>query len=255
MASLPIGTCAINLPDSPRGKWRLPEPADCHHNSGMSRRSFEITADLMLRAYRHGLFPMAETRRGERLYWLDPDKRGVLPLDRFHVPRRLARTVQSGPFAVSVDQDFAAVIGGCAAAVPGREDTWINPQIERLFGELHQLGHAHSVETWLGEELVGGLYGVAIGGAFFGESMFSFARDASKVALVHLVARLRLGGFRLLDTQFVTAHLSQFGAIELPRKQYHKLLAEALIGEADFAALPLHEPIRGSDALARATGA
>src|SRR5690242_8806295 len=204
----------------------------------MSRRTVEITTELMLRAYRHGLFPMAETRRGERLYWLDPDKRGVLPLDRFHVPRRLARTVLSGPFAVSVDQDFAAVIGGCAAAAPGRDDTWINPQIERLFGELYQLGHAHSVETWLGEELVGGLYGVSIGGAFFGESMFSFARDASKVALVHLVARLRLGGYRLLDTQFVTAHLAQFGAEELAREDYKTQLNQALAAPAEFVAAP-----------------
>lgn len=204
----------------------------------MSRRNVEITTELMLRAYRHGLFPMAETRRGERLYWLDPDKRGVLPLDRFHVPRRLARTVLSGPFAVSVDQDFAGVIGGCAAAAPGREDTWINPQIERLFGELHRLGHAHSVETRLGEELVGGLYGVSIGGAFFGESMFSFVRDASKVALVHLVARLRLGGYRLLDTQFVTAHLAQFGAEEVAREAYKVQLAAAMETEAVFPVAP-----------------
>ena len=204
----------------------------------MSRRNVEITTELMLRAYRHGLFPMAETRRGERLYWLDPDKRGVLPLDQFHVPRRLARTVLSGPFDVSVDQDFAGVIGGCAAAAPGREDTWINPQIERLFGELHLLGHAHSVETRLDQELVGGLYGVSIGGAFFGESMFSFARDASKVALVHLVALLRLGGYRLLDTQFVTAHLAQFGAQEVARDEYKTRLAAALEAPAVFPSPP-----------------
>jgi len=200
----------------------------------MSRRTVEITADLMLRAYRHGLFPMAETRRGERLYWLDPERRGVLPLDRFHLSRRLARTVLSDAFTVTVDQDFAATIQGCASAAPGREDTWINPQIERLFGELHQLGHAHSVETRQDGELVGGLYGVAIGGVFFGESMFSLARDASKVALVHLVARLRLGGFLLLDTQFVTAHLAQFGATELPREEYKTRLAAALEEPARF---------------------
>ena len=194
----------------------------------MSRRSVEITADLMLRAYRHGLFPMAETRRGERLYWLDPERRGVLPLDRFHLSRRLARTVLSDVFTVSVDEDFAATIAGCASAAPGREDTWINLQIERLFGELHRIGHAHSVESRQDGELVGGLYGVAIGGVFFGESMFSLARDASKVALVHLVVRLRLGGFRLLDTQFVTAHLAQFGAEELPRDDYKRLLIEAV---------------------------
>ncbi len=198
----------------------------------------EITAELMLRAYRHGLFPMAETRRGDRLYWLDPDKRGVLPLDRFHVPRRLARTVLSGVFDVSVDCDFGGVIGSCAAAAPGREDTWINPQIERLFGELHRLGHAHSVEARLDGELVGGLYGVAIAGAFFGESMFSFARDASKVSLVHLVALLRLGGYRLLDTQFVTTHLAQFGAEEVPRDAYKARLAEALEAPAVFPVSP-----------------
>jgi leucyl/phenylalanyl-tRNA--protein transferase len=202
----------------------------------MSRRTVEITADLMLRAYRHGLFPMAETRRGERLYWLDPERRGVLPLDRFHLSRRLARTVLSDAFTVTVDQDFAATIQGCASAAPGREDTWINPQIERLFGELHQLGHAHSVETRQDGELVGGLYGVAIGGVFFGESMFSLARDASKVALVHLVARMRLGGFLLLDTQFVTAHLAQFGATELPREEYKARLAAALDEPARFPA-------------------
>jgi leucyl/phenylalanyl-tRNA--protein transferase len=204
----------------------------------MSRRSIEITADLMLRAYRHGLFPMAETRRGERLYWLDPERRGILPLDRFHLSRRLARTVLSDIYTVTVDRDFAATIAGCATAAPGREDTWINPQIERLFGELHRLGYAHSVETRQHDILVGGLYGVAIGGVFFGESMFSFARDASKVALVHLVARLRLSGFRLLDTQFVTAHLSQFGAEELPRDEYKARLARALTVPAQFHAMP-----------------
>jgi leucyl/phenylalanyl-tRNA---protein transferase len=204
----------------------------------MSRRTVEITADLMLRAYRHGLFPMAETRRGERLYWLDPERRGVLPLDRFHLPRRLARTVLSDAFTVTVDQDFAATIAGCASAAPGREDTWINSQIERLFGELKSLGYAHSVESWQDGSLVGGLYGVAIGGVFFGESMFSKARDASKVALVHLVARLRLGGFRLLDTQFVTAHLSQFGAEELPREEYRERLATALEVPAVLAVEP-----------------
>src|ERR1044071_74431 len=159
---------------------RLPEPAIHPHNMLMSRRTVEITADLMLRAYRHGLFPMAETRHGERLYWLDPERRGILPLERFHLPRRLARTVLSGNLTVTVDQDFASTIAGCAHPAPGRDDTWINPQIERLFGELHRLGHAHSVETRQHDQLVGGLYGVAIGGVFFGESMFSIARDASK---------------------------------------------------------------------------
>lgn len=204
----------------------------------MSRRTVEITSDLMLRAYRHGLFPMAETRKGDRLYWLDPEKRGVLPLEGFHLPRRLARTVLSSAFQVTVDQDFAGTIAGCAQAAPGRDDTWINPQIERLFSELHRLGHAHSVECRQEGQLVGGLYGVAIGGVFFGESMFSVARDASKVALVHLVARLRLGGFQLLDTQFVTPHLAQFGAEELAREEYKARLAHALAAPAQFLAAP-----------------
>jgi leucyl/phenylalanyl-tRNA--protein transferase len=194
----------------------------------MSRRSVEVTPELLLRAYRVGLFPMAETRRGARLYWLDPERRGVLPLDRFHLPRRLLRTVLRGPYSVSVDEDFPGVIAACAAAAPGREDTWINREIERLFCELHQAGLAHSVEARQDGVLVGGLYGVALGAAFFGESMFSTARDASKVALVHLVARLRLGGFRLLDTQFVTSHLLQFGTQEVPRDQYKALLADAV---------------------------
>ncbi len=194
----------------------------------MSRRTIEITPELMLRAYRHGLFPMAETRRGERLYWLDPERRGILPLDRFHVPRRLSRTVFSGELEITVDRDFAAAIAGCAAVAPGREDTWINPQIEHLFGALHRLGFAHSVEVRRDGRLVGGLYGVAMGAVFFGESMFSIVRDASKVALVHLVARLRLCRFQLLDTQFVTAHLAQFGAAEIPRADYKARLADAL---------------------------
>jgi leucyl/phenylalanyl-tRNA--protein transferase len=211
----------------------------------MSRRSLEITPELMLRAYRAGLFPMAETRRGDRLYWLDPEQRGVLPLDGFHLPRRLLRTVLSDAFAVTVDADFSAVIAGCAAAAPGREDTWINAEIERLFTELHRLGHAHSVETRADGRLVGGLYGVALGGAFFGESMFSRARDASKVALVHLVARLRLGGFRLLDTQFVTPHLAQFGAIEVPRDEYKALLARAVEARAQWLAQVAPEVLEG----------
>ena len=204
----------------------------------MSRRTIEITPDLMLRAYRHGLFPMAETRRGERLYWLDPERRGVLPLDRFHLPRRLLRTVLSGAFTVTADEDFSAAIASCAEPAPGREDTWINPQIERLFTELHEMGFAHSVECWQDDMLVGGLYGVAIGGAFFGESMFSRARDASKVALAHLVARLRLSGFTLLDTQFVTTHLAQFGTCDVPRDEYKTRLAVALETQAHWVAAP-----------------
>jgi leucyl/phenylalanyl-tRNA--protein transferase len=164
----------------------------------MSRRHFDVTPELMLRAYRAGLFPMAETRQGDRLYWLDPELRGILPLDAFHLPRRLRRTVLSGAFTVTTDVAFADVISRCAQPSEGREDTWINRDIERLFTALHRQGAAHSVEAWQGGVLVGGLYGVVLGGAFFGESMFSEARDASKVALVHLVARLVLGGFTLL---------------------------------------------------------
>ncbi len=194
----------------------------------MSRRTIEVTPELLMRAYRAGLFPMAETRRGARLYWLDPELRGVLPLDGFHLPKRLLRTVLSGPYEVTSNQSFAAVVAGCATAAPGREDTWINADIERLFGDLHRRGCAHSVECRLNGALVGGLYGVSLGGVFFGESMFSMARDASKVALVHLVARMRLGGYTLLDTQFVTKHLAQFGADEIPREQYKVLLADAI---------------------------
>ncbi len=194
----------------------------------MSRRHFDVTPDLMLRAYRAGLFPMAETRRGDRLYWLDPEQRGILPLDRFHLSRRLRRTVNNTEFDVTSDTDFPRVIALCAAPAEGREDTWINRDIERLFTALHARGHAHSVEVRRAGELVGGLYGVVLGGAFFGESMFSLARDASKVALVHLVARLRLGGFTLLDTQFVTSHLTQFGAVEVPREEYKLLLEQAV---------------------------
>jgi leucyl/phenylalanyl-tRNA--protein transferase len=210
----------------------------------MSRRTFEVTSELMLRAYRAGLFPMAETRSGDRLYWLDPEQRGVLPLDSFHLSRRLERTTLSGPYEVTADQDFAGVIAGCAESAPGREDTWINAEIERLFTELHRLGYAHSVETWEDGVLVGGLYGVVLGGVFFGESMFSRARDASKVALVHLVARLRLGGFRLLDTQFVTSHLAQFGAVEIPRESYKTMLADAVEAPAKWIAAPDPEELR-----------
>ncbi|MGI4952871.1 MAG: leucyl/phenylalanyl-tRNA--protein transferase [Janthinobacterium lividum] len=194
----------------------------------MSRRTVEVTPELMLRAYRVGLFPMAETRHGQRLYWLDPELRGILPLDGFHLGRRLWRTVSGETYTVTADTAFAQVIAGCAAAAPGRQDTWINTDIERLFIEIHRQGHAHSVECWQDGELVGGLYGVSLGAVFFGESMFSTARDASKVALVHLVARMRLGGYALLDTQFVTSHLAQFGAIEVARDAYKAMLASAV---------------------------
>ena len=204
----------------------------------MSRRHFEVTPELMLRAYRSGLFPMAETRRGDRLYWLDPEQRGILPLNGFHLPKRLLRTTLSDTFTIHADRDFPAVIAACATPAEGREDTWINRDIERLFTALHVQGHAHSIEAWQDGQLAGGLYGVVLGGAFFGESMFSHARDASKVALVHLVARLRLGGFSLLDTQFVTTHLSQFGAYEIPRVQYKALLDRAAAAAAHWIGEP-----------------
>ncbi|WP_459677346.1 leucyl/phenylalanyl-tRNA--protein transferase [Acidisoma sp. 7E03] len=194
----------------------------------MKRQQMDITPDLLLRAYRVGLFPMAEARDDHRLYWLDPEQRGVLPLNGFHLPRRLRRTVLADRYRVTTDLAFPTVVAACAAPAPQRTETWINTMIEALFTDLHEMGHAHSVECWEGEEMVGGLYGLAIGGAFFGESMFSRARDASKVALVHLVARLRLGGFTLLDTQFVTQHLAQFGTREVPRDLYRSLLAEAV---------------------------
>lgn len=206
----------------------------------MSRRQLEVTPDLVIRAYAAGVFPMAESRGSDRMYWLDPALRGVLPLDAgFHLPRRLRRTALSGRFTVTADRDFIGAIRGCAEPAPGRPDTWINGEIERLFLELHRRGVAHSVESWLEGQLVGGLYGVALGGVFFGESMFSRVTDASKVALVHLVARLRLCGFVLCDTQFLTSHLARFGAVEIPKAEYKARLAAALEVPARWvAALP-----------------
>jgi leucyl/phenylalanyl-tRNA--protein transferase len=204
----------------------------------MSARSLQLTPDLLLRAYRLGMFPMAETHDSPTLHWLDPDERGILPLDQFHIPRSLMKTLRGGRYRVTADADFKATIQACAAERPSRPETWINGEIEHQFTELHRMGFAHSVETWAGDELVGGLYGVSLGGAFFGESMFSTATDASKVALVHLVARLRLGGYVLLDTQFITTHLSQFGAVEIPRRLYHAWLAEAVEVDARFPASP-----------------
>jgi leucyl/phenylalanyl-tRNA---protein transferase len=193
-----------------------------------------ITPSLLLRAYACGIFPMADSADDPTLYWVEPRLRGVLPLGRFHVPRRLARTVRSGRFEIRVDTNFEAVIAGCASPRPGRRITWINEPIRRLYGELFRLGHVHTVEAWREGRLAGGLYGVKLGAAFFGESMFSFERDASKVALVNLVNRLRSGGFKLLDAQFLTAHLMQFGAVELPREDYLELLDEAVAGQAVF---------------------
>jgi len=213
----------------------------------------EITPEVLLKAYACGIFPMAESADDPAIYWIEPEQRGIIPLDGFHVPGRLARSVRAERFHVVCDRDFEAVIDGCAAPQRGRMRTWINARIRNLYLGLYGIGHCHTVEVYDGDALVGGLYGVSLGRTFFGESMFHHARDASKVALVHLVARLKAGGFRLLDTQFITDHLKTFGAVELPRKQYHKLLADALIGEADFAALPVDRPIAGAEALALAT--
>jgi leucyl/phenylalanyl-tRNA---protein transferase len=209
----------------------------------------DITPEVLLKAYSCGIFPMAESADDPALYWIEPERRGVIPLDRFHVPSRLARTVRSDLFTVVVDRDFDAVIDGCAEPAPGRTRTWINSRIRNLYRKLYERGDCHTVEVYDGKELVGGLYGVSLGRAFFGESMFHTVRDASKIALVHLVARLKAGQYRLLDTQFVTAHLKTFGAVEVPRPAYHKLLDSALVGEADFGALATDQPVSGDAVL------
>jgi leucyl/phenylalanyl-tRNA--protein transferase len=197
----------------------------------------EITPQVLLKAYSCGIFPMAESADDPALYWIEPQHRGILPLDAVHVPRRLARTVRAGRLRVAIDTNFEGVIEGCAAQRSGRQSTWINGRIRSLYRDLFMLGHCHTVEVWDGERLAGGLYGVALGGAFFGESMFSYARDASKIALVHLAARLCHGGFSLLDTQFVTDHLRQFGTIEVDRDEFHRRLEAALRMKADFTRL------------------
>ncbi|MET0270721.1 MAG: leucyl/phenylalanyl-tRNA--protein transferase [Sphingomonas sp.] len=184
--------------------------------------------DLLLRAYSVGVFPMADGRAAPEIFWVEPKKRGVLPLDGFRLSRSLAKTIRSDRFAVTADRAFGAVVAACAEATADRPDTWINPQIEAAYADLHRRGHAHSIECWRGDALVGGLYGVKLGAAFFGESMFSRERDSSKVALAWLVARLRVGGFRLLDCQFITDHLASLGAVEIGRKAYVGLLDSAL---------------------------
>ncbi|MEQ8354193.1 MAG: leucyl/phenylalanyl-tRNA--protein transferase [Kiloniellaceae bacterium] len=194
----------------------------------------QLTPDLLLRAYAIGIFPMAESRIDPELHWIDPDLRGVLPLDKLHVPRKLRAKIRRGDFEVRCNTGFHEVIRGCAEPAENRPDTWINPVIEQLYKELYEMGFAHSVECWQGDELVGGLYGVSLGAAFFGESMFSRASDASKVALVELVLRLRKGGFLLLDTQFTTPHLSRFGAREIPREDYRRRLTKAVSSQATF---------------------
>ena len=209
----------------------------------------EITPEVLLKAYACGIFPMADGADDPTLQWMEPEQRGIVPLDNFVVSSRLARTVRSDRFTVRVNHDFDAVMEGCAEPQPGRSRTWISGRIRSLYRKLHDIGHCHSVEAYDNGELAGGLYGVSLGRAFFGESMFHRARDASKVALVHLVARLNAGGFALLDTQYVTDHLRTFGAIEVPMPEYHRLLEAALVGEASFATLPVDRPVDGAEAL------
>ena len=194
----------------------------------------DLKPDIILRAYAAGVFPMAKSRNNSDIFWVDPDMRGLLPLDQFHVPRSLKKVVRRGAFEVRYDTAFQSVILACAESSPSRDNTWINEKIVTLYTALHRMGHSHSVECWRNDCLVGGLYGLSLGGAFFGESMFSKEKDASKVALVYLVMRLRIGGYRLLDTQFVTDHLKQFGAIEISRQDYHDLLEEALSHKGNF---------------------
>lgn len=195
-----------------------------------------ITPQILLKAYAAGIFPMAESANDNALYWVEPDSRGIIPLDAFHVSRSLRRTVRKGAFKIKVDSAFGEVMAGCAEPSRSRSGTWINARIRSLYQQLFEMGCCHSVEAWCDDRLVGGLYGVRIGAAFFGESMFSRQRDASKVALVHLVARLKAGGFRLLDAQFINEHLRQFGAVEISRDAYHDRLEEAMTAKADFTA-------------------
>jgi leucyl/phenylalanyl-tRNA---protein transferase len=194
----------------------------------------DLTPELILRAYQAGIFPMAESEDDPDLFWVCPQERGIIPLDGFIVSKSLAKRLRKKDFTVRVDHDFDAVISACAAPAPGRESTWINPTIRKLYGTLFEQGHCHTVEVYEGEALIGGLYGLAIGGAFFGESMFHRKTDASKIAMAHLVDRLNAGGFALLDTQFITAHLASLGGVEIPRATYESMLADALPLRGDF---------------------
>ena len=212
--------------------------------------AIHITPEILLKAYAAGIFPMAEDADDPSLFWVEPRERGVIPLDGFRVAKRLARTVRSDRFEIRVDRDFDAVIAHCATSGEGRDRTWINARIRRLYGELFDLGHCHTVEAYRDGRLVGGLYGVRLGAAFFGESMFHRERDASKVALVHLVARLKRGGYVLLDTQFVTEHLARFGAVEVPRRVYKRLLRDAVDLSAEWSAWPPERRVTGAEALA-----
>jgi len=248
------GACSRQVAIGVRSRLPLEGNGAGRLNESMASREsafIDITPEVLLKAYSCGIFPMAESADDPALYWIEPERRGIIPLDRFHLAGRLARTVRSTPFTVVIDRNFDAVIDGCAQPQPGRSRTWINSRIRTLYRRLYERGDCHTVEVYDGENLIGGLYGVSLGCAFFGESMFHRARDASKIALVHLVARLKAGGYRLLDTQFVTEHLRSFGATEVSRPVYHKLLDAALVGEADFAALPVDRPISGATILAR----
>lgn len=220
--------------------------------SSRDNASSEITPEVLLRAYSCGIFPMSESADDPTIFWVEPERRGIIPLHALHISSRLARTVRSDAYRVAVNTAFKQTIAGCAEPQAGRDDTWINQRIRDLYIGLHSIGHCHSVEAWDGDELVGGLYGVSLGRAFFGESMFHRARDASKVALVHLVARLIAGGFVLLDTQFVTDHLRSLGAVEVSRQKYRAMLDDAIEGEADFFVTP--REMSGADALARIRG-
>jgi len=211
--------------------------------------SSDITPEVLLRAYACGIFPMAEHADDPTIFWVEPEQRGIIPLHGLRISSRLARTVRSDQFRITVNTAFKQVIDGCAAPQDGREDTWINRRIQDLYTALHDIGHCHSVEVWENDDLAGGLYGVSLGRAFFGESMFRRTRDASKVALVHLVARLVVGGFVLLDTQFVTEHLRSMGAVEVSRERYRTLLDDALAGDGNFASLPTDRPIAGGEVL------
>jgi leucyl/phenylalanyl-tRNA--protein transferase len=196
--------------------------------AGRRSRNNDITVDILLRAYSAGLFPMADSADDPELFWVEPEVRGIIPLNSFHISKSLAKAMRKKPFDIRFNTAFEAVMAGCAAEAPDRPSTWINATIRKLYSELHQIGHAHSVEAWEGKELVGGLYGVSLGAAFFGESMFSRRTNASKICLVHLVERLKAGGFVLLDTQFTTEHLKTFGAIDVPKLEYAKMLDVAV---------------------------
>ena len=203
-----------------------------------SNLTIEITPQVLLKAYACGIFPMAEGAEDPTLYWIEPERRGILPLDQLHIPKRLARIIKQDKFEIRVDSNYDGVIEGCASSRAGRRTTWINKRIRELYAELFEMGHCHTIEAWHDGKLAGGLYGVALGRAFFGESMFSYETDASKVALVYLVARLSYGGFCLLDTQFVTDHLKQFGAREISRAAFHRQLEQSLQGRGEFGRLP-----------------